>query len=194
MLQMTLAFFLFFAQIAEPQIFSPQPGEILRGQVEIRGDMNLPAFSSAELAFAYASAPDAWFTIRSFSAPPQDALLTVWDTTLLTDGDYVLHLRVTLQDGASQDALISDLKIRNDEIPASPTASAAAEITPTQTDAPAPTLQSFTPTPIFPTLTPLPANPVIVTSTNIFSALMRGALVVLALTAFAFLVLRLRKP
>ncbi|GAB4544364.1 MAG: hypothetical protein Fur002_17520 [Anaerolineales bacterium] len=187
------AFFVLLAQLAEPKIFSPLPGETLRGLVEIRGDLNVPGFSSAELAFAYASEPDVWFPLQTFSAPPAEPILAEWNTALLTDGDYVLHLRVTLQDGVSQDVLVSDLKIRNDEISASPTAPAAQEILPTQTNAPAPTLEAFTPTPIFPTLTPLPANPAIVSAADIFSSLTRGALIAIALLVFTLLILRLRK-
>ena len=109
----SLVFFL--AQTADISIASPKPGDILRGQVEIVGNMDVPNFASAELAFSYASNPaDSWFTIQTFPQPVTDPTLAVWDTTTLTDGDYVLHLRVFLQDGSTQDVVVSDLKIRND--------------------------------------------------------------------------------
>ncbi|MBK8419669.1 MAG: hypothetical protein IPL17_12695 [Anaerolineales bacterium] len=55
----------------------------------------------------------------------------MWDTTLLTDGDYTLRLRVYFQDGASQDILIQDLKLRNDvPLPTeTPTATATLTLT-----------------------------------------------------------------
>ena len=116
----------FLVQSANALIVSPQPGDVLRGQVEIVGEMNIPNFASAELAFSYASNPAdrfTWFTIQTFSQPVQSPIAT-WDTTKLTDGDYILLLRVLLQDGSSQDVVVSDLKIRNDTpLPtASPTA------------------------------------------------------------------------
>ena len=67
-LLISLVFFL--AQTANISIASPQPGDILRGQVEIVGNMDVPNFASAELAFSYASNPaDSWFTIQTFSQP-----------------------------------------------------------------------------------------------------------------------------
>src|SRR5687768_4794435 len=97
---------------------SPQPGDVLRGQVEIVGGMDVPNFSSAELSFSFtASDPaDSWFVIQTFPQPKLDSPIAVWDTTSVTDGDYVLHLRVFLQDGSIQDAVIPDLKIRNEVI------------------------------------------------------------------------------
>jgi hypothetical protein len=191
-LLISLAFFL--AQTADISITSPQPGDALRGQVEIVGNMDVPNFASAELAFSYASKPaDSWFTIQTFPQPVKDPTLAVWDTTTLTDGDYISHLRVFLQDGSSQDVVISDLKIRNDApLPtASPTATEPAgfiTIDPTATIPPA-----VTPLPTFPSPTPLPANPVSVTTPSIYSNFARGGLIALVLFVFFSLILRLRK-
>jgi hypothetical protein len=182
-------------QSANVLIVSPQPGDVLRGQVEIVGEMNVPNFASAELAFSYASnSADrfSWFTIQTFSQPVQSPI-AVWDTTKLTDGDYTLHLRVVLQDGSSQDVVVSDLKIRNDEpLPtASPTATDPVgfiKINPTATIPPA-----VTALPTFSSPTPLPINPVSVTSSSIYSNFARGGWITLVLFAFFSLILRLRK-
>jgi len=183
----------FLAQAVGISIASPQPGDVLRGQVEIVGNMNVPSFASAELAFSYASNPaDSWFTIQTFSQPVQEPVIAVWDTTALTDGDYILHLRVLLQDGSSQDVVVSDLKIRNDvPLPTvSPTTTLPAQFS---TSLPAPTIQPVTALPTFPSPTSLPANPASVTSTSIYSNFGRGALITLVLFAFFSLILRLRK-
>lgn len=190
-----ISLMVFLAQAAGISIVSPQPGDVLRGQVEIVGNMDIPNFSSAELAFSYASSPAdrfAWFVIQTFSQPIKDPVIAVWDTTSLTDGDYTLHLRVFLQDGSSQDVVVSDLKIRNDAPLAveSPTATLLSNIStplPTATFPPEPTRQ------IFPSPTPLPVNPVSVTSPSIYSNFARGALITLVLFAFFSLILRLRK-
>ena len=183
----------FIVQTADISITSPKPGDILRGQVDIVGNMNVPNFASAELAFSYASNPaDSWFTIQTFSQPVQEPVIAVWDTTALTDGDYILHLRVLLQDGSSQDVVVSDLKIRNDvPLPTvSPTTTLPAQFS---TSLPAPTIQPVTALPTFPSPTSLPANPASVTSTSIYSNFGRGALITLVLFAFFSLILRLRK-
>jgi hypothetical protein len=190
---------LLLSQTADISITSPQPDDTLRGQVNIVGNMNVPNFSSAELAFSYASIPAdrfAWFTIQTFSQPMQDPTLAVWDTTSLTDGDYILHLRVFLQDGSSQDIVVSDLKIRNDTpLPtASATATEAFGFTTINPLAVAsPTLQPATALPIFPSPTPLPINPASVTTSSIYSIFARGALITLVLFAFFSLILRLRR-
>jgi hypothetical protein len=186
---------LFFAQTAEPSILSPKAGETLRGQVEISGNLNVANFSSAELAFSYASDPDSWFTIQTFSQIPETQNLATWDTALLTDGDYILHLRVLFQDGSAQDIVISGLKIRNDEIPATDTPTPTEEESSPRpiTATPAPTIDSVAITPVFPTPKPLPPNPATVTSISIFSYLARGGLLALVLFIFFALILRLRK-
>ena len=197
-------------QTSAISIISPQSGDTLRGQVEITGNMDVPNFASAELAFSYtipeggASSPaDNWFTIQTFPQPVHatSPTLAIWDTTPLTDGDYILHLRVFFQDGTSQDIVVSDLKIRNDAPPTTDV--------PTPTDIPTPT-ESFefiatiplpistvqpvvTAAPSFPSLTPLPANPASVTSASIYSNFARGALIVFVLFVVFSLLLRLRK-
>ena len=193
---------LMMVQTANISIASPQPGDILRGQVEIIGNMNIPDFSFAELAFSYAisasNSADSWFTIQTFPQPVVNAPIATWDTTALTDGDYTLHLRVFLQDGSSQDVVVSDLKIRNDIVlpTETPTSESPAELLftplittplPVVTEKPAVAAISF------PSSTPLPINPVSVTNFSIYSNFGYGALITLVLfIGFSFF-LRLRK-
>jgi hypothetical protein len=190
-LLLSLAFFL--AQTTNISITSPQSGDTLRGKVNIVGNMDVPNFASAELAFSYASNPaDSWFTIQTFSQPVTDSTIAIWDTTTLTDGDYILHLRVILQDGSSEDVVVSGLKIRNDT-PLSadtPTATLAPQFA---NPLPTSTVQAEPVLPIFPSPTPLPANPASVISTSIYSNFARGALAVFVLFIFFSLILRLRK-
>ena len=197
MLKLFFAFLLFLIQDPPLGISSPQTGDELRGQVQIAGNMTVPNFASAELAFKYAasSSADNWFTIQSFPQPVADSTLAVWDTTTLTDGDYNLRLRVFLIDGTFQDVLISDLKIRNNT--PEPT-----EVVLTETPLPQfgvstalPALDLPTSTAIitFPSSTPLPANPASVTNLSIYSTFAQGALIVLVLFIFFSLILRLRR-
>ena len=197
MLKLIFAFMLFMIQDSPLSISSPQTGDVLRGQVQIAGNMTVTNFASAELAFKYtdSSSAENWFTIQTFSQPVAGPALAVWDTTSLTDGDYNLRLRVTLQDGTFQDVVVSDLKIRNDT--SDPT-----EVVPTETALPQfnaatslPALNQSTATAviIFPSSTPLPVNPASVTTSSIYSTFGRSALIILVLFAFFSLILRLRK-
>ncbi len=201
----------FFAQTADISIISPLSGENLRGQVEIVGNLNVPNFAFAELAFSYATptggasnSADSWFTIQTFPQPVVDPTIMIWDTALLTDGDYILHLRVFFQDGSSQDIAVSDLKIRNDTPLVIDTTPAAVEtesfesitINPLPISSPigeGTIRPAVTAIPTFPSPTPLPANPASVTSSSIYSNFARGALVVFVLFIIFSLLLRLRK-
>ena len=185
--------FMVLLQTTNISITSPQSGEILRGPVEILGNMDIPGFSSAELAFSYVSNPaDSWFSIQTFSQPMLNAPITTWDTTALTDGDYILHLRVFLQDGTSQDAAVPDLKIRNDVIP--PTDTPVVEELPGLITTPIPvvTKEALAPAYSFPSSTPFPANPAEVTGPSIYSNFWGGALFVLALFVSLGIFLRYR--
>ena len=202
MLKFLFTFFIILAQETSVNISSPQAGETVRGQVEIIGDMDVPNFLSAELDFSYtfpngngSNPAETWFGIQTFPQPVVGPAIAVWDTTSVTDGDYTLRLRVNLQDGSFQDALVSGLKIRNESpLPA--------EIISTQTPVPSfiGTLPPLTSTSLpataaktYPSQTPLPANPASVTIASIYSTFSRGALIVLAAFIFFSLVLRLRK-
>lgn len=184
-------------------ISKPEAGETLRGQVEILGQMDVPDFASAELAFSYAasSPADAWFIIQTFSQPPADLLLAVWDTTRLTDGDYDLRLRVFSVDGSFQDVFVADVRIRN----YTPDPTATPTITPTVT-ATLPSFSLFNATPIspsqgdstpvvavFPTATPLPANPATLTASEVLAIFWKSALAIIGVFILISLLLRLRR-
>ena len=141
--------------------------------------LGLTSGASAELAFKYAASDstDNWFTIQTFPQPATDSTLAVWDTPSLTDGDYTLRLRVFLVDGTFQDAIVSDLKLRNDT-PA-PTQFVPTETALPQFSAATPlsALNQPTSTAIitFPSSTPLPVNPASVTTSSIYSTFGRSA-------------------
>jgi len=174
---------------------APHADEILRGEITITGTMNVAGFVSAQLDFSYASNPtDTWFTIQAFTQPVEGSTLAVWDTALITDGNYVLRLRVYFEDGTFQEATVP-VRIGNDIVPT---------ITPAPTTTPAPVTGSM-PTPFLlaasptptevprPTPTALPANPASLGRIEIYTSLGRGALVILGLFALAGLILRVRR-
>src|SRR6185369_7173219 len=179
--------FLFFLIAAQDStavaINSPAPNDILRGQVNIIGSTNDPNFVSAQLDFAYASdSTGTWFPLQALSQSVFDSPLYTWDTTTITDGDYILRLRVFVTDGSSQEVTVP-VKVQNDVAPATPTV-----VLPTATRdevtilIPTPFLLAASPTPTDvprPTPTSLPPNPVSLNTNTVLMSLGRGALVIL---------------
>jgi hypothetical protein len=186
------------AQTNALAITSPRAGDILRGQATITGTTDVPNFLAAQLDFKYASDDaQSWFALQTFSQPALDSALHIWDTTLITDGDYILRLQVFLADGATQEVTVP-ITIQNDSLPSTPTA-----LPPTSTpesifsnDIPTPFLLAPSPTPTDiprPTPTALPQNPISLNQSEIYTSLARGALVIIGLFVFAGIILRLRR-
>jgi hypothetical protein len=126
------------------EIIYPQSGEAIFGLVTIEGSAAHPSFVAYELSFAHQpNTSDTWFPImQPFNTPVTEGKLGIWDTTIITDGNYQLRLRVWLKSGNVLEAFVSDLRIRN--------------IIPTET--PTVTLPDArpSPSPIVPTNTPRP--------------------------------------
>ena len=178
------------------RITSPVSGATLRGLVDISGTTAVDGFFSAELSFAYASSlTPTWFLIASINQPLSDGLLAQWDTNLITDGDYDLRLRVTLQDGSVLDSVVNGLRIRN--LTPTETITSVPTITPEFYETAAPTSPpTFTPVPTAtrrPTPTPLPPNPAAVTQPEITSSLICGLIIAFLVFVVIGFLLRLRR-
>jgi hypothetical protein len=151
-----------------PVIVSPRRGEVLQGTVSIRGSNDLKGFTLSEVAFSYTGdTTGTWFLIEKSDRRVNLDVLATWDTTTITDGDYVLRLRVFFTDGSSMDFIIPLLRVRN--------------YTPIETPSPIPasiqkTLEptsSLTATP-FPSPTLLPKNPAILTFADVSTSILFG--------------------
>jgi hypothetical protein len=158
------------AQFGAPAIISPRPGDVLQGVATITGTTDVAGFVSAEISFTYVDDPTGtWFLIARINQPVFKDRLTTWDTTVITDGDYMIRLQVFLSDGSTLEALVPGVRVRN--------------YTPVETPTPMAITQAATPfatitrtaTP-FPTPTPLPANPAILAPTEITASLLYGGL------------------
>jgi hypothetical protein len=181
-----------------PAITSPVDGAVLQGQVSVTGNTAVADFSSAELAFAYEPDPTGtWFVVRTASLPAQGSAIALWDTTTITDGPYVLRLRVVVQDGSFQDASV---RVRIANYTTSPTATVgqtAATLPPVQV----PTAMIMGPPPLpantraasAPTLTPFPPNQAGVSTAQILAGFWRGALLVGAIVLIVGLLIKLRR-
>src|SRR5574341_1233348 len=184
------------AQDSPIAITAPAAGDVLRGEVTITGHVDIPNFIFAQLDFAYASNPtDTWFNIQTFSQPIVDSTLAVWNTASITDGDYVLRLRVTLEDGTFQEVMVP-VKVMNDVPLSTPTVIHPTSTPETVVQIPTPFLLAASPTPTNlprPTPTMLPSNPASLGQNQIYRSLGRGALVMIGLFVLAGLIIRIRR-
>jgi hypothetical protein len=172
----------------EPQpdaiILSPDPGQAVRGSFPVIVDTQIQEFASAELSFSYEGVhQETWFPIGHSEKPISNAVMTEWDTTLITDGVYRLRLVVVLRNGSQLTSMVSGVRVRNysavETDTPTPSATAAPMATPLPTQTPSP---STTPIPIAPT--PLPPNPLSYTHQDIGINFLRGAA-----GGFAFIVI-----
>ena len=153
---------------AGPMLLSPRQGDVLQGVVIIKGTTDVSKFLSVVVDFAYTGDPTGtWFLIATSSQRVNLDTLAAWDTTTITDGNYVLRLRVILKNGDTMDVLVPNLRVRN--------------YTPVETPTPAPTAQqptvtptpTLTPTP-FPSPTPMPLNPAVLTPLDVSKSIAYG--------------------
>ena len=110
-------------------ISSPNEGAVVRGAVEIRGQVQAPDFSHYELLYAGAEQDESFIPISSalIQVPQHGGFLGTWDTLAaqIPTGNYILRLLATSLTGGS---IQRDLNILVDN--PTPTATPGAVITP----------------------------------------------------------------
>ena len=163
------------AEDKPPVVFDGlEDNQAVQGRVPVRLRGALEVVREVDLAFAYVQAPTVWFPLAQRRGLPADGLLAVWDTTALTDGDYLLRLRYTTQDGTSYTLQVK-LRVRNYTPVETATPSPAPTLAPGSAGRPTatPTLTP-TPTPLPPT--PLPPNPAALDAAALPRIWLQGAL------------------
>lgn len=92
-------------QLPLVSLSSPNPGAVVSGAVEVRGQVQAPDFDRFELLYATAAEPEAFYPIMASLVPmPQYGTpLVSWDTLAaqVPDGDVVLRLVATSLSGGS---------------------------------------------------------------------------------------------
>jgi hypothetical protein len=179
---------------SEIVVFSPQPGEAVQGLVQIVGTVDPEGFRSYEIAFAFMDdATQTWFQVASGSTPVIQGVLAEWDTTVLTDSNYNLLLRVHFQNGAEEELILDGIRVRNystiETSTPAPTGSSSL-MQPTQTAIP----KLPTETPIQPTPTEIPENPAAVNAAQLTQLIKRGAIIGIVLVSAAILYSRTKRP
>lgn len=106
-------------------ISSPAYGEVVNGTVPVRICAAAPAISGYTLEYGAGTDPLAWTAIvsSSVSSGLDGAEAAVWDTSALSNGDYVL--RLTVAPGAGNTAR---LRLRVNAPPAAPSGLTAADV------------------------------------------------------------------
>lgn len=144
-------------QEPEAVITSPRDRAVVRGRVSIQGTATHPEFWKYEVAYGPEPNPsDQWILIGAVhETQVVDNVLETWDTTLLSDGNYSLRLRVVRRDGNYQEYFVREIAVANTQ----PTDTPTPAVTPTSTHTPTPLPP--TPTivielPVLPSPTPRP--------------------------------------
>jgi len=140
-------------------ITTPMDNATLSGIVPILGTASNPQFLRYELAFSYSPNPtDTWFSIQDpVKTQVVNEVLGRWDTTGITDGVYLLRLRVYSSERQFQEAFVRGVRVQN-------TAPTALPATPTPPPPPKAATPTATPTPVIllpPTSTPRPTQAVV---------------------------------
>lgn len=93
-------------------ITAPEPGDEVRGTVELIGTADIPNFGF----FKYEVTPlgtESWATVSAGREPVRNEKLGDLDTTTLANGDYFLRLVVTDNVGASLEPCVIAIRVLN---------------------------------------------------------------------------------
>jgi hypothetical protein len=175
------------AQPGDPVINNPQTGDVLQGVVDVDGSSNIDGFISAEISFAFSDDPTGtWFLLAINNQPVSNNRLGSWDTTVITDGNYILRMRISLADGTAKEVLVSDLRVRN--------------YTPVETETPPPITPEATIIPTraatvtsYPTPTVLARNPATLTPLEVSASVVYGGSAAILMFIIIGIYLRLRR-
>lgn len=162
--------FLGFQAENSARILTPVPGEVLQGLIAVEGDVLGDELLNYELAFALQEdTTQTWFVLGRGDSPVTADLLAEWDTTSLTDGEYILRLTANYQDGEQLEHIVEELRVRNYSPIETSTPSPAATPEPGRAPSATPTLPP-------PSVTPYAANPASSQVEEVTRALWCGAL------------------
>jgi hypothetical protein len=175
------------AQLGDPVINFPRTGDVLQGVVVVDGSSDIVGFVSAEISFAFTDDPTGtWFLLAINNQPVSNNRLVSWDTAVLTDGNYILRMRISLVSGRAKEVLVSDLRVRN--------------YTPVETLTPPPITPVVTIIPTsaatvtgYPTPTVLARNPATLTPLDVSASVVYGGSAAILMFIIIGIYLRLRR-
>jgi hypothetical protein len=86
-------------EILGARVTEPAPGDVVGGQVEVRGEANILNFGQYKFEVNGPSTDGSWVVVGTYSEAIPAGLLGVWDSTSLIPGDYTFRLVVMREDG-----------------------------------------------------------------------------------------------
>jgi hypothetical protein len=92
------------------EITFPEPGDEVKGAIELFGTVNIPNFGFYKYEVASAGS-ETWATISAGRTIVNEGSLGRWDATALTPGDYQLRLVVTDNQGQNLPACVVPVQI-----------------------------------------------------------------------------------
>jgi hypothetical protein len=92
------------------QLTSPQPGEEVKGVIDLIGTVNISNFGFYKYEVALQGS-DTWATISADRNIKVDSSLGRWDTTALAPGDYQIRIVVTDNQGTALPACIVPVRV-----------------------------------------------------------------------------------
>lgn len=94
-------------------ITAPQPGDIVRGIVDITGTANVPNFAFYKYEIAPMGTQN-WSPVSAAREPKTNESLGSWSTTSLTNGDYFLRLVITDNVGTELEPCVLAVRVLNE--------------------------------------------------------------------------------
>jgi hypothetical protein len=89
----------------EAEIASPETNQFLKGQVQINGTAKAGSFQRYALEYGTGDNPLEWQVFYQSNSPVTNGNLGVWDTTAVSNGSYLIRLRVSDTSGNTSLAL-----------------------------------------------------------------------------------------
>lgn len=94
-------------------ITAPEPGDVVRGIVEIIGTANVPNFAFYKYEIAPMGTQN-WAPVSAAREPKTNESLGSWSTTSLTNGDYFLRLVITDNVGRELEPCVLAVRVLNE--------------------------------------------------------------------------------
>jgi hypothetical protein len=92
----------------------PVAEQAVQGKVEILGEIDIDDFISYQLLFSpEGTSNQTWFPIASGNQQGKKISLGIWDTNLLSDGQYTLRLIIEIENIPSIDKITTGIRVRN---------------------------------------------------------------------------------
>ncbi len=96
-------------------ILAPVPGNVLAGNVQVVGAATHPNFLQYQVEVGPDPNPsNLWYPITAaIQTPVINGVLSIWNTTTVSDATYALRLRVYLRDGTTLTTVVNNIRVQN---------------------------------------------------------------------------------